>query len=651
MADSGASCRRALVAIALVAGRAGALARYDAVVIGAGPTGLAAALKLRNRGARVALVEKSRNPAAFDPERAFLYNVDGRGQSVLDSLGLLPTLIDSSVSQEAFKISIVKDDPDKPVSEPVALPTVDLEQRKRVPAQWIPRSKLVRIMDDAVASTTADSTSGLHPVDRLYGYELAGLELEEQAPASEGGAWRVRIARSHEAETDAEGAGSGAGSQELSAQLVLGTDGLSSAVRPRLAQLAGGGRRFSTKRRRCASAGLRYKVLNLPPGFALSRTTRETAVPEISYSVRSTPASPRPLKCGLLPLRTDADGRTANFITKHEHPLWDLRSAGQMREYLVKTFPHVPFEEVGDEELERFTRSAGGHFPAPQHCTDAALVPGGCDAAGAVLAGDALHAFPPDLGQGVNSGLQDVGVLDEKLEASGVRFGEGAALPSLRTPLEQYGRERAREGAALTRLVKLGYPFQYGQEARFSKLRQMAWALNVFLRLGLSKALRLVKLGYPFQVCAHRAGARPVPHTTSPRGWVGREGWGTPVQRALRSTCSARCVDHASLFASPRNPRALPRCAARLQYGQEARFSKLRQMAWALNVFLRLGLSKALPAVFSPQIFMLIQNPQLGYAEIERRADATTRTIWVCAAVMAAAVRLVLARVVPVVPT
>lgn len=497
----------------------------DAVVVGAGPTGLAAALELRARGARVVIVDRSAAPGGFDAERAFLYNVDGRGQAVLGALGLLPALLGASVSQTEFRISIVKDEPE-PVGAPVSLPTVDLAQRRRTPAQWIPRAKLVELMDAAVEATARDGAGP--PVERVYGVELASLGLADDGAAADGGRlWAVTLRR--------VGEGGEGAPAELRAALVIGADGLGSAVRPQLGALAAaaepapelgsGGGCFRVHKRRSASAGLRYKVLSLPPAFKLARASEEVAQPAIAYSIRSAASAARPLKAGLLPLRSDAAGRTANFITAHSHPLWEQTSAEQLEAYLRATFPHVPLDaaHVGAAELERFASARGGVFPQPQHCADAALAPDGPGGCAAVLAGDALHAFPPDLGQGVNAGLQDVGALAACLDAHGVAFGpRGASAPPARLAeaARAYGRARAPEAAALTRLVQLGYPFQYGQEKPLGGLRQ-AW--------------------------------------------------------------------------------------------------------WAANLLLRLTLAKAAPALFDAQIFTLVQNPELAYSEILRRADRTTR--------------------------
>lgn len=483
----------------------------DAIIVGAGPTGLAAALELHARGARVVIVERSMNPGAFDAEKAFLYNVDGRGQAVLGSLGLLPALLDASVSQEEFRIAIVKDSPN-PVGEPVALPTVDIAQRKRTPAQWIPRAKLVELMDAAVAAT-ARQGGALPAIERVYGCELASLEpplasASPQRAATDGGLWSVKLKRVAGAE------GSSEPPLELSTSLVIGADGLGSAVRTQLATLAPaleaagtlraadegsgcGGGKFSVVKRPCASAGLRYKVLTLPPAFRLARTSDARAQPSIAYSLRCTDSAPRPLKAGMLPLRSDEHGRTANFITKEDHPLWEQTTPELLDAYLRATFPHIPLDaqSLGKDEFARFAANRGGHFPHPQHCTDAAFAPASLRGCAAVLAGDALHAFPPDLGQGVNAGLQDVGAFARSLDAHAVTFsrvGQGEAgadepPAGLAEAVRAYGRARAPEAAAITRLVQLGYPFQYGQEKFLGKLRQGFWAFNLLLRLSLAK--------------------------------------------------------------------------------------------------------------------------------------------------------------------
>lgn len=63
-----------------------------------------------------------------------------------------------------------------------------------------------------------------------------------------------------------------------------------------------------------------------------------------------------------------------------------------------------------------------------------------------VLLGDAIHSFPPDLGQGVNAAVRDVDVLRECLESSATDIAAAlAAFESRRVP----------ESAALIRLMQV----------------------------------------------------------------------------------------------------------------------------------------------------------------------------------------------------
>jgi 2-polyprenyl-6-methoxyphenol hydroxylase-like FAD-dependent oxidoreductase len=107
------------------------------------------------------------------------------------------------------------------------------------------------------------------------------------------------------------------------------------------------------------------------------------------------------------------------------------------------------------------------------------------------LVGDAIHAFPPDIGQGVNAGLMDVVCLDRALSGldtvCGKPISESKQLYTLADNLARYQRQHAPEIAALIRLARFGAPYQYRQPHRADKFFRTLWTMNVALRLILNK--------------------------------------------------------------------------------------------------------------------------------------------------------------------
>ena len=483
------------------------MSSYDAVVVGAGPTGLAAALLLRERGARVAVVEREADPARFDPERAEVCLVDGRGGVVFEQLGLCSQLAAVGVAQRDLRTASVT--AQEGVSAPSRLPTVRLEPTQpadaRAGAYWIPREALVGIFDQAVAATApAADDPRRPPIVRLYGRELGALAL---ASAETG--WALNLtaaagARGADGGGDADDGGDSQ-TEQVIAKLVIGTDGMRSAVRETLravARAGGLGDSFSVVSRRAASAGLRQKLLKLPPSFALSPDGATMPERDVSYAIVSATGVAPELRLWMLPQARGERGRTAQLITGADHLIWARRTADDAARFLADAFPHVPIgpAQVGEDEMRRFAESAGTLLPNPQHCTHAALTCGAL--VGAALAGDALHAFPPDLGQGVNAGLQDVAALASCLDDHGVTFrAQPPAAPSdvgaqaarrpdaLACALARYGISRAKEAAALTKLVQLGHPLQYSQAVPFGAIRRAAWRANFGARLALARTL------------------------------------------------------------------------------------------------------------------------------------------------------------------
>jgi hypothetical protein len=105
------------------------------------------------------------------------------------------------------------------------------------------------------------------------------------------------------------------------------------------------------------------------------------------------------------------------------------------------------------------------------------------------------HAFPPDIGQGINAGLQDVIALDRSLKGLDITTGKPIKVKkkeqqhqlTLGEALENYQKNRRVEHAALIRLARFGAPYQYRQPWKRHRIGRIVWTINVVLRLLLNK--------------------------------------------------------------------------------------------------------------------------------------------------------------------
>lgn len=257
--------------------------------------------------------------------------------------------------------------------------------------------------------------------------------------------------------------------------------------------------RFQLKQRTSPSTHLRIKVLQLPPQFEIPNANGKQPLKTVSkdiYALRSVNAGPRNyLSLGLLPMKDNNAVRPTNINTRPDHEVWEITDGKAMQEYFQKAFPRLDFGDdgmVSKEEWDRFAKAQGTRYPYCQY-SEGLSVYDDSGTCGVALVGDAIHAFPPDIGQGVNAGLMDVVCLDRALKGLDTETGEEITekkktkITALQSNLERYQKQHSLETAALIRLARFGAPYQYKQPHRADRILRKLWTMNVAFRLILSK--------------------------------------------------------------------------------------------------------------------------------------------------------------------
>ena len=426
------------------------------VIVGGGPAGLATALMLAKRGwTDITVLEKRPSADYYEPDKSFNYLIDGRGQKMTDLLGLTEELFKISVPNNEFKLTTIESDGSKKTSQ---VPIID---SNRKPSCWLPRKAFLQLLYEEIERNWRDSITVLFDTKCVEIQKTITNNIEEE---------KIEIVASQE----------NGSVIKFEPTFLVGCDGINSIVRQTLNKWdKPEADKFEMKYHPSPSSGLKYKVLTLPPNFPIDRSGKENSVCDMAYKINGSFSGKRSVSLGILPIKNPEDPRSANIIRYPDHEVWELKSGEKVSNFLEKAFPQLPINQiVSPEEADRFAASEGGCFPPPQYCSGAQLILGGDRSfnAGILLLGDAIHSFPPDIGQGVNSALEDIYVLNEALSQSN---------DDLKSALPLYESWRSSDIKALIRLVQTTYPWQYNQ----APLRNRLWRIKFLIWLILSRFL------------------------------------------------------------------------------------------------------------------------------------------------------------------
>lgn len=362
------------------------------VIAGGGPAGLFAAISLHTLGVRqITILERILYNSPCDLQRSYVFALSERGRKAMSKIpGLLEHLMQSSSTPKYyFRCEM---DLSQPV--PPAAMTVEMSKYAKnfTPATMFFRPTYMKSMLNFVQ----EHCSEVEFID--------GVTIEDVSFSNDGGGFStVRYSRYGEAET-----------HSISTNALIACDGKNSPVVRGLQQadstIVRSPHGFDAQYTKSRAAG------KLGRSLVVARDIFEQ-VEGVRKDLGSTCwTRVQGVECGLdiFPmLEEDLQqiGGLLAFISDHPGaPIWQLNSVEEAYSFFEKSFPSVDVRRhISEDSLTSFILGRSVEFPFITLRSSMAAKVG--DAGGVLLVGDAVHAVPPDLGQGLNAAIEDVNVL------------------------------------------------------------------------------------------------------------------------------------------------------------------------------------------------------------------------------------------------
>lgn len=362
------------------------------VIAGGGPAGLFAAISLHKLGVRhITVLERTLYDAPFDVQRSYVFALGQRGRRAISGIpGLLEHLLQSSSAPEGYLQCTIQANEDMYSTAR----TVDMSKvmKNFTPGTIFFRPTYMKSLAKFVRERCSD-------VDIVQGATIEHVQFSGE----DGGISKVHYRRSYETEME-----------RIDANLLIACDGKTSVVVKALQQADetivrspyGFGARYTKShthgwkgRSLIAGKNIFAHVEGIPENVT---SKCMTIVKGVNCTWIIGPMLDEDIEA--------LDGLLVFLAAPGDDAVWQLQSVEQAYIFFEKAFPCINVREhITKESICSFVNGRNVEYPmiTLRHSMGAKVGKAG----GVVVIGDAAHAVPPDLGQGLNSSVEDVTVL------------------------------------------------------------------------------------------------------------------------------------------------------------------------------------------------------------------------------------------------